>query len=146
MHAGEVDIIFILQQAADEQRRRLGVERDADALARELLRRPDRLAVDRDEAVTEDARGKDRQRNHLPAAGGVPADDLGARHFAGVEIEILPHAVEDLPRIVDGEKGEIDAFGLHLAGIERQHAVIEAAGEGHRNLGHASLSPASDPG
>ena len=61
MHAGEIDIIFILQQAADEQRRRLGVERDADALALELLRRPDRLAVDRDEAVTEDARGKDRK-------------------------------------------------------------------------------------
>ena len=43
--------------------------------------------------------------------------------------------------IVDGQKVEIDALRLHLAGIERQHAVIEAAGERHRNFGHVcSLS------
>jgi len=75
----------------------------------------------------------------------VAADDLGARHLAGVEFEILPHAVEDLPRIIDGDKVELDALGLHLAGIEREHAVIEAAGEGQRNFCHR-VSRASDPG
>jgi hypothetical protein len=145
MHAREIDPVLVLQQAADEQRRGLGVERGADALACEVLRRPHRLAVDGDEAVPEDARGEDRQRHHLAAAGGVAADDLGARHLAGVEFEILPHAVEDLAGIIDGDKVEVDALGLHLAGIEREHAVIEAAGEGQRNFCHR-VSRASDPG
>ena len=34
-----------------------------------------------------------------------------------------------------GEELEIDAARLHLAGIEAQHAVIEAAGEGQRQSG-----------
>src|SRR6266566_3350889 len=53
----------------------------------------------------------------------------------------FPHAVENLPRFVDDEKVEIDTFGFDLAGIERRHTVIEAAGERHRNFGHAT-SPA----
>src|SRR5262245_36185849 len=48
----------------------------------------------------------------------------------------FPHAVENLPRLVDGEKVEIDTFGFDFAGIERRHAVIEAAGERDRNFGH----------
>src|SRR5262245_45961721 len=79
--------------------------------------------------VAEGPGGKHRQRNHLVAAGGEPAEDLGARHFACIELEIFPHAVENLARFVDGEKVEIDTFGFDLAGIERRHAVIETAGE-----------------
>jgi hypothetical protein len=86
--------------------------------------------------VAEDAGRKHRQRNHLVAAGGESAEDLGTRHFAGVEIEIFPHAVENLPGVVDGEKVEINALRFNLAGIKRQHTVIEAAGEGNRDLGH----------
>src|SRR5262249_57908365 len=82
-----------------------------------------------------------RQRNHLVAARGEAAEDLGARHFAGVELEIFPHAVENLPRFVDGEKVEVDTFGFDLAGVERRHTVIETAGERHRNFGHET-SPA----
>src|SRR5262249_53862992 len=49
------------------------------------------------------------------------------------------HAIEDLPWIVDGEEVQLDALGLRLAGIERQHAIVEAAGEGNGQLGHGSL-------
>src|SRR5262249_27927608 len=44
-------------------------------------------------------------------------------------------------RLVDGEEVEIDTFGFDFAGIERRHAVIEAAGERDRNLGH-DMTPA----
>ena len=146
MHSRQVNAVLVRQHAADEHRRGLGVERYADALAFEVLGRPDRLAVDRDEAVAKDARGKYRQRHQLAAAGGMPADDLGARHLAGVELEILPHAIEDLARTVDGEEVEIDPLGLRLPGIERQHAVVEAAGERHRQFGHvASLAGTRPP-
>src|SRR5215467_9478396 len=141
MHARQIDPILVLQQAADENGGGLSVERNADALALEILRRLDRFAVDRDETMAEDAGRKHRQCNHLVAAGGEPAEDLGARHFAGIEIEIFPHAVENLPRLVDGEKVEIDTFGFDFAGIERRHAVIEAAGERDRNFGH-EMTPA----
>src|SRR6516162_2358453 len=85
--------------------------------------------------------GNTGSANHLVAAGGEPAEDLGARHLAGIEIEIFPHAVENLPLLVDGEKVEIDTFGFDFAGMERRHAVIEAAGERDRNFGH-DMTPA----
>jgi hypothetical protein len=75
VHAGEIDPVLVLQQAADEQRCRLGVKRDADALALEVLRRADRLAVDRDEAVTKDARGKDTI-SRRPAAWRLMTSEL----------------------------------------------------------------------
>src|SRR5262249_37146051 len=36
----------------------------------------------------------------------------------------------------DRDEVEVDAVGFHLAGVERHHAVVEAAGEGHGKLGH----------
>src|SRR5262249_24770105 len=96
--------------------------------------------------MAEDAGRKHRQRDHLVAARGQPAEDLGARHFAGIEIEIFSHAVENLPRLVDGEKVEIDTFGFDFAGIERRHAVIEAAGERDRNFGHEMTPAHAIPG
>jgi hypothetical protein len=38
--------------------------------------------------------------------------------------------------MVDGEEIEVDAVGLHAAGMEREHAVIEAAGKCDWNSGH----------
>ena len=43
------------------------------------------------------------------------------------------------PRMIDRQEIEVDAVRLHLAGIERQHAVIEPAGESNRNIGHDPL-------
>src|SRR5215469_12070561 len=44
--AGKVDTEIVLNQAADKDRRGLGVERHADALAGKVLRRVDEPAVD----------------------------------------------------------------------------------------------------
>src|SRR5204862_3496477 len=64
--------------------------------------------------------------------------EVGARHFRGIEFLRGLHPVEDFARMVDGEIIEIDAVGLHLAGVERQRAVVESAGKRDRNGGHAS--------
>jgi hypothetical protein len=71
--------------------------------------------------------------------GHWPADEFGARHFRRVEFELAAHAVENVARLVVGEEREVDAARLNLAGIEAQHAVVEAAGERHRKRRHASV-------
>jgi hypothetical protein len=78
MHAGEIDAVFVLQQAADEERRGLGVKRNPDAFALEVLRRLDRPAVDGDEAVPEHAGRKHRHRHHpfRPAASRLMTSEL----------------------------------------------------------------------
>src|SRR4051794_24915454 len=65
------------------------------------------------------------------------ADEFRARHLAGVEFEIDQHPVEDFARMVDRKEIEVDAVRLHVAGVEREHAVIEPTGERDRNSGHA---------
>ena len=58
----KIDAEIVSHQAADEDRRGLGVERDADALAGEILGRGDEPAIDDDEAVAKDPRGENGQR------------------------------------------------------------------------------------
>ena len=132
----EIDAEVVLHQAADEDRGGLGVERHADALAGEVLGRLDVLAVDDDEAVAEHPRGEHRQRHERQLLGGIAGDEFGARHFAGVEFQPVGHAVENLARIVHDQEIEIDAVGFDVAGMEREHAIVEAAGEGDRQGGH----------
>src|SRR5262249_57327476 len=122
--------------AAHEDRCRHGIERHTDALAGEVLGFPDLALVDGDIAVPEYARGKHWDRHHRAVGPHCMADEFRARHLAGVELEIGQHPVEDLARMVDGEKIEVDAVGLHLAGMQREHAVVEAAGERDWNSGH----------
>src|SRR5262245_61572748 len=131
----ELDAVFVLQQATDPDRGTHRVERHADAPAFEVLRRADaRLAVEEDESVAEDAgrEGGDGDERTLP--GPETADEFRARHFRRVEFELAAHAVENVARLVVGEEGEVDAVRTNLAGIEAQHAVIEAAGECQREL------------
>jgi hypothetical protein len=60
----------VLQQAADPDRGAHGVERDADALALEILRRANsRLAIEENEAVPEQAGGEDRDGDEGTMAG-----------------------------------------------------------------------------
>ena len=132
----DVDAEVVLHQAADEYRGGLGIERHADALAFEVLRGFDVLAVDHHEAVPEHARGEHRQRDERALVRRNAADEFGARHLAGVEFQPVGHAVENLARIVHDQEIEIDAFGFDLAGLQRQHAVVEAAGERDRKCGH----------
>src|SRR5580700_6561960 len=72
--------------------------------------------------------------------GRVPAHIFRARHFRRVELELADHAVEQLARIVDIDEIEIDAFGLDLAGPQRDHAVVKPAGKRHRKLGQCNSS------
>src|ERR1700676_4763562 len=130
----------MLEQSADPDRRRHGVELNPDPFAFEILRRADLARVDRDEAVTKHPRGEHRQRHERAIAGGEAADIFGARHFRSIELELADHAVEQLARIVDIDEIEIDAFGLDLAGTQRDHAVVKTAGEGHRKLGQWKIS------
>ena len=107
----EIDAVFVLQHAADEDRGGLGVERHADALALEILGRLDAgFLVDRDVAVAEDARGEDRDRDERAVALGVALKRLGARHLRRVEFLAAAHAVENLARAVDGDEIEVDAL------------------------------------
>ena len=120
-----------LQQAADPDRGAHGVERDADTFALEVFRRPNAsFAIEENEAVPEQAGGKDRDGDERVMAGPEPADEFRARHFGRIEFELAAHAVENVAWFVIGQELEIDAAGLNLAGIEAQHAVIKTYG-GH---------------
>jgi hypothetical protein len=127
----KVDAIFVLQQPTNPDRGAHGVERDADTFALEVFRRPNAsLAIEENEAVPEQAGGKDRDGDERVMAGPEPADEFRARHFGRIEFELAAHAVENVAWFVIGQELEIDAAGLNLAGIEAQHAVIKTYG-GH---------------
>src|SRR5262249_52914603 len=66
VHAGEIDAVFVLQHAADENCRRLGGERRADALALEVLRLSPPLAGAREEP------GRGGRARETPAAPPSP--------------------------------------------------------------------------
>ena len=142
MHLAQVDAVFVLQDAVDVDRRRHGEERHADALAFEVLRLGDAgLLVDGDEAVAEGARGKHRDGDERALLVGEALHELGAGIFRDVEFLAGRHAVEDRPRLVDGDEIEVDAVGLHFAGVERLHAVVESGRKRKLQLGHGRRYP-----
>ena len=67
---------------------------------------------------------------------GEPLDEFRAGIFGDIELLAARHAVEDRPRLIDGDEIEIDAVGLDFTGIERLHPVVEPAGERKLQLGH----------
>ena len=74
-HLGKVDAVIVLQDAADEDRRRHRVERNPDALAFKVLGRLDAGPfVDGNEAVPEAARGKHRDGHERALLVGVTLD------------------------------------------------------------------------
>src|SRR6266446_3385533 len=92
----EVHAIFVLQETANENRRRHGVKRHADALALEILRLlyPG-LLVNGNEAVAECARGKNRDRDEGALLVGEALDEFRARIFRDIEFPATRHAVEN---------------------------------------------------
>src|SRR5262249_58010137 len=65
----EIHIEFMHEMPARPDRRGLGIERQPDALAFEILRRADAApGIDEDVAVWKDARGKHRQRDERTIA------------------------------------------------------------------------------
>ncbi len=136
-HGGEVDIVVVRENAADPDRCRHGVERNADALAGDVLGRANAgLAVDIDIAVTEHPRGKHRQRHEGVVAAREPADIFGAGEFRGVELLLAAHAIEQVARRVDRDEVEIDILDFDISGPQRLGAVVEAAGK--RQSGHVA--------
>jgi hypothetical protein len=125
-----------VQLPADEDRGRHRVERNADPLAFEVLGLADPLAVDADEGMAEAARGKHGDRHERALLVGVALDIFGARIFRDIEFLPARHAVENGPRLLDADEIKIDALGLHLAGIDRLHAVIERGRKRQLQIGH----------
>ena len=147
LHPGdlrEIDAVIVLQDAADEDRGGHGVERDADALAFEVLRLGDAdLLVDADEGVPEAARGEHRDGDEIALLVGVALDVFGARILRDVELLAARHAVEDRARLLDADEVEIDAVRLHLAGVDRLHAVVQRGRKRKLQIGHWTLNPRS---
>jgi hypothetical protein len=117
----------------------LGVERNADALALEVLRRADAATrVDEDVAVAKHARRKHRQRDERAIAAPRQADELGRRELGNVELLPAHHAVENLAARSERDAIELDPCGDHLALADGVRPVVAAAGEGQRETGHRS--------
>src|SRR5215475_8934545 len=134
--------MIMLENAADEDRGRHGVERDADALAFEVLGLADaRLLVDADEAVAEAARGKHRDGHERTLLVGVALNVFRARIFGDVELLPARHAVEDRARLLDADEVEIDAVDRDFPGIDRLHAIIERGRKRKLQLGHWLRNP-----
>src|SRR5262249_59966037 len=90
-------IEFMHEMPARPDRRGLGIERQSDALAFEILRRADAAPpIDEDVAVSKDARGKHRQRDEWTIAAAHQADEFGRRQLRHAEFLPSHHAVENL--------------------------------------------------
>src|SRR5262249_52083353 len=144
LHPGDfrqVHSELVLEDAVNEDRRSHRIKRHPDAFAGEVFRiLYSRFAVDGDEAEPEGDRGKNRNGDERALAIDKALDELGRRIFGNVEFLAARHAIEDRPRLIDGDEIEIDAVGLHLAGMEREHPVIEPAGKRQLEPGHRSAA------
>ncbi len=139
--ARQVDAILVDQVAPDPDRGRHRIERNADALAGQLLRAANAgLAIDVDVAVPEHARRKHRQRHERTSAARQPADEFRAGELGDVEFLIAAHAVEDLARRFDGQKIEVDPLDADVAGAQRIGAIVNAAGKRQSQSGHVMTS------
>ncbi len=136
VHAGEIDPVLVHQHAADPDRSRHGVERNADTLAGKVFGAAYDVAVHGDEAVPEHARGKNRQRDERTGAGAHAADEFRRGEFGSVELQPARHTVEGLARVCDRNEIELDAGRPHFAGQKRHHAVIGGAGKRDGQGGH----------
>jgi hypothetical protein len=75
----------------------LGVERQPDALALELLRGADATAsVDENVAVAKGPGGKHRQRDEWTVAPSHQADEFGRGKLRDIEFMAANHAIENL--------------------------------------------------
>jgi hypothetical protein len=76
--------------------------------------------------VAEGARREHRDGDEVALLVGVALDVFGARILGDVELLAARHAVEDRTRLLDADEVEVDAVGLHLAGVDRLHAVVQS--------------------
>src|SRR6202011_5149607 len=88
------------------------------------------------EAVAEGARWKDRNSNERALLVREALDEFRARKFGHVKFFAPCHAIENGAGLIDSDEIQIDAPGLHLAGIKRLHAVVEPASKRELQIGH----------
>jgi hypothetical protein len=101
---GKVDAVLVAQQPADEDRGGHRVDRHADALALEILRRLDVLLIDEDKAVPEHARGEHRNGDERTLPSDEARDVFGTGKFRSVEFQSCRHAVENVARLSSTRK------------------------------------------
>jgi hypothetical protein len=124
---------------ARPDRRGLGVERQPDALAFEILRRADAApGIDEDVAVSKDARGKHRQRDEWTTPAAHQADEFGRRQLRHVEFLPAHHAVENLASRFQRDAVEGQPRGDHVLLADRVHPIVTAAGKGQGKTRHGS--------
>ncbi|TMK06412.1 MAG: hypothetical protein E6G75_24800 [Alphaproteobacteria bacterium] len=127
------------EMAAHPDRRGLGIERQPDALAFEILRRADAAAgIDEDVAVSKNARGKHRQRDEWTIAAAHQADEFGRRQFRHVEFLSTHHAVENLASRPQRDAIEGEPRGDHIPLADRVHPIVTAAGKGQGKTRHGA--------
>src|ERR1700693_3823985 len=128
-----------MQHAVDEDRGSHRIERHPDALSFQVSRSLDAgFAVDGDIAEPERDRGEHRDGDERALLAGEALGEFGAGILRYVKFLAARHAVENRPRLIDGDEIEIDAIGLDLARIERLHPIVEPARERKLQLGHWS--------
>jgi hypothetical protein len=118
----------------------LAVKRDADTLAGKLFGRGYAAAVYDNRAMAKDPGREYRERHEGQLPRREAADIFRARHLADVEFQPAGHAIKNLARIIENQKIEIDPVRFDVADMERQHPVVETAGEGDRQGRHLSCS------
>jgi hypothetical protein len=124
---------------ARPDRRGLGIERQPDTLAFEILRRADAApAIDEDVAVSKDARGKHRQCDEWTIAAAQQTDEFRRRQLRHVEFLPSHHAVENLASRRQRDAIEGEPRGDHIPLADRVHPIVTAAGKGQGKTRHGA--------
>src|SRR2546423_4319038 len=129
--SAQIDAELMLEMSACPDRGGLGVERQADALAFEILGGADAGArLDEDVAVAKDPRRKHRQRDKAAGAAAGEADEFRGRQFCDIEFLPAHHAVEDFAARAKREAVWLDALMQYAALSDRLHPVLAPARAG----------------
>ena len=130
--------VFVLQHAAHPDHGRDLVFGQADALAAQVLRLVDAgVGAHIDAGMPEQPRHERRDADVLRRARGDRADVARERHLRDVEFLELEQPVEDLLRI-ERQVVDVAALDLHPAVDDRLGAIVVAAGDRYRHVGHGS--------
>ena len=128
--------VFVLHHAAHPDHGGDLVFRQPDALAAQVFGLTDARAVaDVDAGMPEDARHERRNADIGRGAGRDRAHVARERNLRDVEFLIAEHAEEDFLRI-QRQIGDRAAVDLDLAVLDRLGAVVVAARDGYRHVGH----------
>jgi len=118
------DAVFVLQEPAQPDGSRHGVLGHSDPLAAQIFRPLDRRAgMDKNTAVAEGARGKDRDGYERPVSARGSDEESAHGKLRHIEFLIAEHAPEDL---LDGKRQiiDLDPLRLHRAVAQSPGTII----------------------